>query len=290
MARPTICIGCGLKVTFDGVLELSGPRTTRQDGVTPMEWPYNGSVADDEFPDTGVPGLALGNGLFFDYSDEASGVCRIAAFPNATARVEQDNVTPIGGGPFGNSYVWSIQDGAFDAPWNDTGVQFTLADWVEITLDNPSINRPMIVAYTFDIGGVYAVLDDLTWLTIFAEFKIWDDPAGAEVPGVEPVTGDSALVAYFRGDSGTPGNLSTQMVSPTHIELNRKNGPLVGTFPELATYLPPQVPAAVGGPDSTTHWKCRLVATMGAGTATVVPGQFVSLDRTPEMMIRAVTV
>lgn len=275
MAKPTFCLGCGLGVTFDGELYLSGPRETRQDGVTPMEWPYNGSVAEDEFPNTGAAGLVLGNGLCFDHQED-DGFCRIFAFPNATARVEQGELTPIGVA-VPDGWYWSLIDGAFDAPWNDTGVRFDLTDEVQIDVTNPSLNRPMIASYAVDVGNMLTSLDNAVGIEIAIATKVWDDP------NVEPAYDIGSILGYIRGDSNTPGALSSDSISPVHYELNRKNGTVHAA---LATYMPP----STSGTPSITHFKAKLVAFMDNGTATATGGQFVTMRRNPTLTLRAITV
>ena len=248
MADP--CIGCGFEINaVTGELEIKGARIVRQDGVTPLEWPYDGSISD-EFP---AADIALANGLG---CDQATG--DLFAFPNSTARAVRGSSTLIGATLIpGFVFSWGIGTGDFPGPnpWNDSGNGFALSTRLELALTNPSIARPMLVEYGIQLGPTNGIMDSGVALNTSFVGAIWDDP--------NPFPGESAL-GFAAGMIGTndpaPGLLDSNGNDGFNLRFIRPTGP--GAV--LSTYLAPL---------TTTRFRVAWRGVMAAGSATARAGQ-----------------
>jgi len=241
------CIGCGFELDDDGLLQIKGSRVVRQDGVTPLQWPYDGTISP-EFP---VADIALTNGLG---CDQDSG--DLFAFPNSTARAVRGESSLIGASGFGVFY-WSLDADDFPGanPWNDSGSHFGLSTYLEIALTNPSAARPMLVEYAIQLGPTEGVLDSGVVLNTSFVGNIWDDPS--------PYPGDAAL-GFAVGMSGTnppsPGLLDDISNDGYNLRYVRPTGP--GAV--LSSYL---------APSATTRFRVAWRGQMTVGSATTRDNQ-----------------
>jgi len=248
MADP--CIGCGFEIdAITGELGIKGARVVRQDGVTPLEWPYDGSISD-EFP---AADITLTNGLG---CDQATG--DLFAFPNSTARAVRGVSTLIAATPLPNAvFSWGIGEADFPGPnpWNDSGSHFGLSTFLELALTNPSGARPMLAEYAIQLGPTTGIMDSGVGLNTSFVGNIWDDP--------NPYPGDAAL-GFNVGMAGTndpsPGLLDNNGNDGFNLRFVRPTGP--GAV--LSTYLAPL---------ATTRFRVAWRGQMTAGSATFRVGQ-----------------
>lgn len=249
---PQICVGCGFEVDAFGVLQHKGARVVRQDGVTPLEWPYDGTISP-EFP---VADIDLTNGLGCDQSTGD-----LFAFPNSSSRIVSATASLIGAsGGAGSGFVfsWSLDKDDFPGPnpWNDGTcpvTSFALSADAEVSLSNPSLARPMLCVYSVDVGPQVALIDEGVSLNTGFVGNIWDDPF--------PYPGDIALgfTVPWLGDNPTADPLAHQQVGAQHIPFYRPSGGGV-----LAAYL---------APGATTNFRATMRGQMACGTATTRNGQ-----------------
>ena len=241
------CIGCGFEINaVTGELEIKGARVVRQNGVTPLEWPYDGTISD-ELP---VADIALSSGLG---CDQTTG--DLFAYPNSTARAVRGESTLIGATGAG-VFSWGIGTGDFPGPnpWNDSGLHFGLSTFLEISVGNPSNARPMLVEYAIQLGPTTATMDSGVDLNTSFVGNMWDDP--------DPYPGDTALgFAVGLVGSNEVGNL---LDSKTNDGFNLRFVRPTGPGATLSAYL---------APGATTRFRVAWRGQMGAGSATARAGQ-----------------